>query len=435
MATLLESRNRPPVIAAHQRIGDRVPLPSADDAAKSTIIRKPDGNSVTLPARTKFFEDTDQPGLYTINTAAGPSSFAVNLDPLESKTEPLHVETIEQFGVRLANHFQKNVDREQLRQMYSAELEGRQKLWRWLILAVIGILILETWVARANRRSSPFISGGGRADMRTELRRALEQVARRFRSERLWTGLTLCWLIWAVVGVCLWLIGLFSGERWISDGWLVVFLGAVVATGIGCAVLAVRSVKDVRWVARRIEARYPELGTGLLAAIEEDARASSGRLGFLQSAVIRQAINHHRRNNWDETVPTWRIRLSQLAHATTLGLLIAVAIALASQAHSQAELGTSTVFAANASDVQVDPGDTEVERGTPLLVVAHFKGGVPAEANLVVDDEAQKTTQRIMTRSLEDPDVRRPRRIRRCQLVVPRAISRKEYEGLSCACV
>jgi hypothetical protein len=31
--------------------------------------------------------------------------------------------------------------------MYNAELEGRQKLWRWLILAVIGILIIETWLA------------------------------------------------------------------------------------------------------------------------------------------------------------------------------------------------------------------------------------------------------------------------------------------------
>ena len=85
--------------------------------------------------------------MYTIDTPAGASSFAVNLDPLESKTAPLPVETIEQLGVRLASHSRQNVDREQLRQMYNAELEGRQKLWRWLILAVIGILIFETWLA------------------------------------------------------------------------------------------------------------------------------------------------------------------------------------------------------------------------------------------------------------------------------------------------
>ena len=73
----------------------------------------------------------------------------MNLDPLESKTSPLHVETLEQFGCRLANQSQarKLADQEQLRQMQNAELENRQKLWRWLILAAIGVLIVETWLA------------------------------------------------------------------------------------------------------------------------------------------------------------------------------------------------------------------------------------------------------------------------------------------------
>ena len=174
-------------------------------------------------------------------------------------------------------------------------------------------------------------------------------------------------------------------------------------SGIGWTVVALRSVRDARWVARRIEAKHPELGTGLLAAVEEDAATPAGRLGFLQSAVIRQALDHRRRHNWDETVPTWKLRCSQLAHGATLGVLIAVAVALATQAHSRAELRTAILSESSPADVQVDPGDTEVERGTPLLVVAHFKGGVPAEATLVVEDRAQKTTQRGMTRSLEDP--------------------------------
>ena len=59
----------------------------------------------------------------------------------------LNVETLEQLGCRLAAHMPKAPDREQARQMYNLELENRQKLWRWLILAAIGILILETWLA------------------------------------------------------------------------------------------------------------------------------------------------------------------------------------------------------------------------------------------------------------------------------------------------
>ena len=147
MSALLESPHPRPMVAANQRVGDRVPLPAADAAAKNTIVRKPDGALVTIARATAFFDQTDQPGLYTLDTPAGATSFAVNLDPLESKTTAMPVETIEQFGVRLVNHSRTNIDRDQLRQMYNAELEGRQKLWRWLILSVIGILIFETWLA------------------------------------------------------------------------------------------------------------------------------------------------------------------------------------------------------------------------------------------------------------------------------------------------
>ena len=39
--------------------------------------------------------------------------------------------------------------------MQNAELEGRQKLWRWLILAAIGVLIVETWLAGRLGRPRP----------------------------------------------------------------------------------------------------------------------------------------------------------------------------------------------------------------------------------------------------------------------------------------
>src|SRR5207342_1298945 len=55
---------------------------------------------------------------------------------------------------------------------------------------------------------------------------------------------------------------------------------------------------------------------------------------------------------------------------------------------------------ASSSEVAVEPGNAEIERGTALLVVARFKGQVPADATLVIEgnDEA-----RAMTRNLEDP--------------------------------
>jgi len=31
--------------------------------------------------------------------------------------------------------------------LHNAELEARQKLWRWLIIAALGVLLVETWLA------------------------------------------------------------------------------------------------------------------------------------------------------------------------------------------------------------------------------------------------------------------------------------------------
>jgi hypothetical protein len=152
MAALLEGRTPPPVELASLTVLDRVPLPGTD----KTTIRKPDGSTVDLETGATSFDGTDLPGVYAIDSPLGSRSFAVNLDPLESKTTPLGVETLEKLGVHLsAGPAKEALDREHLRQLQNAELEGRQKLWRALILAAIGILILETWLAGRLTRPSP----------------------------------------------------------------------------------------------------------------------------------------------------------------------------------------------------------------------------------------------------------------------------------------
>lgn len=144
MASLLEGRTPPPVELASLTVGDRVPLAGAE----TTIIRKPDGSTVEVRPGTATFDGTDEPGLYAVDSPGGSRAFAVNLDPLESRTTPLASETLERLGVRLSTGpAREALDREHLRQMQNAELEGRQSLWRGLILAAIGVLILETWLA------------------------------------------------------------------------------------------------------------------------------------------------------------------------------------------------------------------------------------------------------------------------------------------------
>ncbi len=129
MAALLEGEVRPSTSASHL-VHEPVSLPAAEGAAKPIVIRTPGGGTVSMAPGSPLFSETDRPGVYTVESTAGAREFAVNLDPTESKTAPLNVETLEQFGCRLANQTPATVDRDHLRQMQNAELEGRQKLWR-----------------------------------------------------------------------------------------------------------------------------------------------------------------------------------------------------------------------------------------------------------------------------------------------------------------
>jgi hypothetical protein len=240
--------------------------------------------------------------------------------------------------------------------------------------------------------------------MTSELRQALEQVARRFRHVRLLSGLALCWLLWACIGLVLSIMLSRPGKELMPKSLLVASFAIIAtATGIFCVILAHRSARDPRWVARRIEAKHPELRTGLLAAVEQTAHLPAGRLGFLQTTVIRKALEHRLSNDWDETVSTRRLRSAQLAHLAALVLLIVVSTALVGQARSSADGRNALAAGATVADVQIDPGNTAIERGTPLLVIARFRGAVPADASLLVAEGANATLRRAMTRSLEDP--------------------------------
>ena len=73
--------------------------------------------------------------------------FAVNLAGAESNTAPLELEQLEQRGVRVVKGASRNERIDRIRQERDVELEGRQKVWRWLIAAAVGVLLLETWLA------------------------------------------------------------------------------------------------------------------------------------------------------------------------------------------------------------------------------------------------------------------------------------------------
>ena len=119
--------------------------------------------------------------------------------------------------------------------------------------------------------------------MSTELRRALEQVAARFRGVRLHGALALCWLAFALIAVGLALLRRAGqGPIGMPPAYLVGWFADL--AGVWFAIALADPPVDLRpsTGGARVEAKYPDLGTGLLAAVEEDADVASGgpKAGF-----------------------------------------------------------------------------------------------------------------------------------------------------------
>lgn len=111
-------------------------------------VRKPDGTTVQLASSETRFTQTDQPGIYELLGAPTPVKFAVNLDAAESRTAPMPVDELERLGVPMkSTEAAPAVVAAKLESLHNAELEARQKLWRWLIVAALAVLLVETWLA------------------------------------------------------------------------------------------------------------------------------------------------------------------------------------------------------------------------------------------------------------------------------------------------
>lgn len=145
-------------------VGDPVDLASLIPAGERAQRVTTPGGEMIVPDEEGRFSRTDQPGRYIVaygaGKTAGEAEFVVNLDPNESRTSPLPRQVLESMGVRLdlaAAGAQAAVDG--TRQLRGSELELRQKLWRWLIVVVIVLLVLETWLAgRATRASGDAVA-------------------------------------------------------------------------------------------------------------------------------------------------------------------------------------------------------------------------------------------------------------------------------------
>jgi hypothetical protein len=118
--------------------------------------QKPDGKKESHAAGAAFSE-ADLPGIYTATFGDKRRQFAVNLPLDESRTAPMSPDELARLGVPLQTLSQIPVVKAQeiQRHLHRAELENRQKLWRWLIVGVLAVMfgeiILSGWLARREK--------------------------------------------------------------------------------------------------------------------------------------------------------------------------------------------------------------------------------------------------------------------------------------------
>lgn len=161
MYSILESSGVSSPSPAQYRVGDVVPLASFGVSPQAGVtVKLPDESQVSVAAGETNFSRTDLPGIYTVAAERGAAKFVVNLDPAESRTAPLPVDELERLGVPVARAASESrvAEAERKTRLQNAELENRQKLWRWFVIGTVVVLLSETWVAgRAARRATQLL--------------------------------------------------------------------------------------------------------------------------------------------------------------------------------------------------------------------------------------------------------------------------------------
>jgi len=237
--------------------------------------------------------------------------------------------------------------------------------------------------------------------MQQRLQTQLNKVASRYRDLYFLWMLAVIWLVATAVVVAV--------RTWTQTP-LVVWSAVVgVECVLICLALGMASmlVRDYRWLARRIELAFPELRSCLLAAVEQQPELPNGKFRYLQSQVIDQALNHAKTHRWQDAVSNRILALAVAANIVPFGLFTLVSLAALFNAlptlASAASSSTDISAASSTFSVVVEPGDTEVEKGTSLLVLARVAGPMPAEAALVYQTESGEEIRLPMAASLNDP--------------------------------
>src|SRR5438105_1199990 len=228
------------------------------------------------------------------------------------------------------------------------------------------------------------------------LKSQLEPVAQRQRRWRLQWQLALCWGLAAALGFVFIVSQRLAHAPFPA---LTPLLG--IATLIASILIWQRAQKwqpDFRRIARRIEEDHPNLHALLLTAVEQQPD-ETGKFNYLQERVIQDALNENQRHQWIETVSRRRLLALEWIQFFALVALVLALLGLRTSASKTARAAA----AAASQGITVTPGDTTVERGSSLVVLARFAGPLPSGADMVLTTGSGASRTIALIKNLDDP--------------------------------
>lgn len=227
------------------------------------------------------------------------------------------------------------------------------------------------------------------------LRTNLRRVIRRHQQVGLWRKLSVCWSAAALAGMGL----LYLTAR--GDGApayvLPLLIVAALATSIVIAIRHYRATPDYRWIAQKIEKQHPELGGVLITAVQQHFDSPNG-IGYFQFRLLQEAVARSQESDWRKIIPRSHL---VLAHGAHLAAMVLLALVLW-QAQPGVVVGGGWFSPADSS-VAVTPGDTSIEKGESLVVLARFARELPASVTLVVRGTPSGPSSIPLVKSLADP--------------------------------
>ena len=135
------------LVESQYTVMEPIGLPPVVQGQGGRSVVRPDGGKVEVLGSATTFDGADQPGNYRLVVGGQETPLAVNLPADESRTTPVAVEELERWGAKLGSKPASDEVATRERRLRQIELENRQKLWRWLIVAVLGLLAAETALA------------------------------------------------------------------------------------------------------------------------------------------------------------------------------------------------------------------------------------------------------------------------------------------------